>query len=138
MYVLKYKLTTETNAACVRYSQAQVAPSSMAAPASNSSVVSQSNKKGVFTVMDSADQPKLKGQGKMKRTRFSIKKHLQKTFLARGDSDSDLENEESESIEVHSQIKFTVQYHIRMFLHVWFTYILESYVSRQKITKNLL
>uniref|UniRef100_A0A3Q1FZW4 Phospholipase n=1 Tax=Acanthochromis polyacanthus TaxID=80966 RepID=A0A3Q1FZW4_9TELE len=55
---------------------------------------SQSNGKGIFTVTDSTDQPKLKGQGRMKRTRFSIRRHLQKHGLAHADSDSDLEEDE--------------------------------------------
>lgn len=68
----------------------------MAAPANGSGAVSQSNGKGIFTVTDSVDQPKLKGQGRMKRTRFSIRRHLQKHGLAHADSDSDLESEDSE------------------------------------------
>lgn len=68
----------------------------MAASANGSGAVSQSNGRGIFTVMDSVDQPKLKGQGRMKRTRFSIRRHLQKHGLAHADSDSDLENEDSE------------------------------------------
>lgn len=67
----------------------------MAAPAKGSDAASQSNRKGVFTVMvDSVDQPKLKGQGRIRRTRFSIRRHLQKHGLASADSDSDLEEEE--------------------------------------------
>uniref|UniRef100_A0AAQ5Z5A0 Phospholipase n=1 Tax=Amphiprion ocellaris TaxID=80972 RepID=A0AAQ5Z5A0_AMPOC len=54
------------------------------------------NGKGIFTVTDSADQPKLKGQGRLKRTRFSIRRHLQKHGLAHADSDSDLEEDESD------------------------------------------
>uniref|UniRef100_A0AAQ5Z6P2 Phospholipase n=1 Tax=Amphiprion ocellaris TaxID=80972 RepID=A0AAQ5Z6P2_AMPOC len=45
-----------------------------------------SNGKGIFTVTDSADQPKLKGQGRLKRTRFSIRRHLQKHGLAHADT----------------------------------------------------
>lgn len=69
----------------------------MAAPPSGSGATSQTNGKGIFSVMDSVDQPKLKGQGRMKRTRFSIRRHLQKHGLAQADSDSDLEDEEAES-----------------------------------------
>lgn len=68
----------------------------MAAPANGSGGVSPNKGKMIFTVMDSGDQPKLKGQGRIKRTRFSIRRHLQKRGLALADSDSDLENEESE------------------------------------------
>uniref|UniRef100_A0A8D3CMU9 Phospholipase n=1 Tax=Scophthalmus maximus TaxID=52904 RepID=A0A8D3CMU9_SCOMX len=53
----------------------------------NGGGVSQSNGKGIFTVSDTMDQPKLKSQGRMKRTRFSIRKHLQKHGLAQADSD---------------------------------------------------
>uniref|UniRef100_A0A8C4ET97 Phospholipase n=1 Tax=Dicentrarchus labrax TaxID=13489 RepID=A0A8C4ET97_DICLA len=77
-------------------SPVNAASSSAAVPANGSRGVSQSNGRGIFTVTDSVDQPKLKGQGRMKRTRFSIKRHLQKHGLAHADSDSDLENEESE------------------------------------------
>ena len=45
---------------------------------------------------DSVDQPKLKGQGRLKRTKFSIRRHLKKHGLASADSDSDREEEESE------------------------------------------
>ncbi|XP_047468224.1 phospholipase D1 isoform X2 [Mugil cephalus] len=96
---MEHRLTDIGSVTLSHLEQTQAAHSSMAAPSNGSSTVPQSNKKGVFTVMDSVDQPKLKGQGKMKRTRFSIKKHLQKTFLARGDSDSDLENEERGGLE---------------------------------------
>uniref|UniRef100_A0A4W6G1S7 Phospholipase n=1 Tax=Lates calcarifer TaxID=8187 RepID=A0A4W6G1S7_LATCA len=62
----------------------------------------QSNRKGIFTVMDSVDQPKLKGQGKMKRNRFSIRRHLQKHGLAQADSDSDSDLEAEETGSVRS------------------------------------
>uniref|UniRef100_A0A6Q2XXK9 Phospholipase n=1 Tax=Esox lucius TaxID=8010 RepID=A0A6Q2XXK9_ESOLU len=39
-------------------------------------------------VTDSMDQPKLKGQGRIRRSRFSLKRHLQKHVLAHADSDS--------------------------------------------------
>lgn len=58
--------------------------------------------KGVFTVMDSLDQPRLKGQGRMRRTRFSIRRHLQKHGLASANSDSDLEDEEAAEREWHT------------------------------------
>lgn len=45
---------------------------------------------------DSVDQPRLKGQGRTRRSRFSIRKHLQKHGLAHADSDSKLEEAESE------------------------------------------
>uniref|UniRef100_A0A672ZA81 Phospholipase n=1 Tax=Sphaeramia orbicularis TaxID=375764 RepID=A0A672ZA81_9TELE len=64
----------------------------------NSGGVSQSNGKGIFTVTDSGDQPKLKSQGRMRRTRFSIRKHLQKHGLAQADSDSDLDAEEESDL----------------------------------------
>ncbi|KAL0156547.1 hypothetical protein M9458_047793, partial [Cirrhinus mrigala] len=35
---------------------------------------------------DTVDQPKLKGHGKTKKTRFSIRRHLQKHGLAPADS----------------------------------------------------
>ncbi|KAM4718628.1 LOW QUALITY PROTEIN: phospholipase D1 [Anableps anableps] len=75
---------------------------SAAAPSSGRASVSQSKGNGVFSVTDSGDQPKLKGQGRMRRTRMSIKKHLQKHGLARADSDSDLEEEEDRSRSVRS------------------------------------
>ncbi|TMS08899.1 phospholipase D1 [Larimichthys crocea] len=74
--------------------QGNAASASASASANGSGAVSQGNGKGIFTVTDSVDQPKLKGQGRMKRTRFSIRRQLQKHGLAHADSDSDLENEE--------------------------------------------
>ncbi|XP_035527480.1 LOW QUALITY PROTEIN: phospholipase D1-like [Morone saxatilis] len=76
------------------WQRVDAATSSAAVPANSSRGVSQSNGRGILTVTDSVDQPKLKGQGRMKRTRFSIKRHLQKHGLAHADSDSDLEKEE--------------------------------------------
>ncbi|XP_029698784.1 LOW QUALITY PROTEIN: phospholipase D1 [Takifugu rubripes] len=67
-----------------------------AAPANGGRAASQNNGKGIFSLSDSVDQPKLKGQSRLKRTRFSIKRHLQKHGLAPADSDSDLDNEENE------------------------------------------
>lgn len=78
-------------------SQAEAASPNMAAPANGSGGgAPQSNGKNIFTVTDSVDQPRLKGQGRLKRTRISIRRHLQKHGLASADSDSDLEDEESE------------------------------------------
>lgn len=79
--------------------QAGAASSIMASPANGSGAASQTNGKGIFTVTDSLDQPKLKGQGRTKRTRFSIRRHLQKHGLAHADSDSDLEEDESENFD---------------------------------------
>uniref|UniRef100_A0A8C2G3C5 Phospholipase n=1 Tax=Cyprinus carpio TaxID=7962 RepID=A0A8C2G3C5_CYPCA len=51
--------------------------------------------------VDTVDQPKLKGQGKTKKTRFSIRRHLQKHGLAPADSVSSVESsEESEYASV--------------------------------------
>lgn len=79
---------------------------------------SQSDRKGVFTVMvDSADQPRLKGHGRIRRTRFSIKRHLQKHGLASADSDSDLEEEEEERewrLHTHTHTHVTQQRRVSM------------------------
>lgn len=75
-----------------------------AAPSYGSTGASQGKVNGAFSMTDSTDQPKLKGQSRMRRTRMSIRKRLQKHGLARADSDSDLEDEEeseSERISVH-------------------------------------
>ncbi|KAJ0059938.1 hypothetical protein NL108_015863 [Boleophthalmus pectinirostris] len=70
---------------------------------STGDAAAHSNGRGIFTV-DSADQPKLKGQGRHRRTRFSIRKHLQKHgFTHRdrdsdSDTDSDVEPERSNSV----------------------------------------
>ncbi|KAF6719590.1 Phospholipase D1 [Oryzias melastigma] len=71
--------------------QIEAAGSSEAAPANGRDVISKSNGNTAFTVMDSGDQPKLKG--KKKRSRFSIRKRL---HLTHHESDSDSEHEESE------------------------------------------
>lgn len=52
----------------------------------------QNGGRGIFSV-DSVDQPKLKGQGRLKRTRFSIRRHLQKHGFTHRDSDSDSDSE---------------------------------------------
>uniref|UniRef100_A0A4W5JDJ2 Phospholipase n=1 Tax=Hucho hucho TaxID=62062 RepID=A0A4W5JDJ2_9TELE len=52
-------------------------------------------------VVDSGDQPKLKGLGRIRRTGFSMKRHLQKHGLAHADSVSSVDSsEESESIHI--------------------------------------
>uniref|UniRef100_A0A8D0ATR5 Phospholipase n=1 Tax=Sander lucioperca TaxID=283035 RepID=A0A8D0ATR5_SANLU len=70
------------------------APANVAAPANGSGGVSSRNGNGIFTVMDSVDQPRLKGVGRTRKSRFSIRRHLQKHGLAHADSDSDLESEQ--------------------------------------------
>ncbi|XP_031439630.1 phospholipase D1 isoform X2 [Clupea harengus] len=51
------------------------------------------NGKGVQAA-DSLDQPKLKGQGRGKRTRFSIRRHLHKRGMSHADSVSSVESSE--------------------------------------------
>uniref|UniRef100_A0A4W6G1T2 Phospholipase n=1 Tax=Lates calcarifer TaxID=8187 RepID=A0A4W6G1T2_LATCA len=87
-----------TDVGSVTLSHLDAASSSQASPSNGSGA--QSNRKGIFTVMDSVDQPKLKGQGKMKRNRFSIRRHLQKHGLAQADSDSDSDLEAEENARV--------------------------------------
>ncbi|KAM3593265.1 uncharacterized protein V6R79_008759 [Siganus canaliculatus] len=81
----EHRLTDVGSVTLSHLDQVHAASSSAAPPANGA----QTNGRGIFTVMDSVDQPKLKGQGRMKRTRFSIRKHLQKHGLAQADSDSD-------------------------------------------------
>ncbi|XP_047205966.1 phospholipase D1 [Girardinichthys multiradiatus] len=90
----EHRLTDIGSVTLSHLEQAAAAPSSTAAPPNSSTGASQNQGKRVFSVTDSADQPRLKGQGRMRRTRMSIRKHLQKHGLARANSDSDLEEEE--------------------------------------------
>ncbi|XP_068566300.1 phospholipase D1 [Cebidichthys violaceus] len=94
----EHRLTDVGSVTLSHLEQAEAASSNMAAPANGSGggggAAAQSNGKAIFTVTDSADQPKLKGQGRAKRSRFSIRRHLQKHGLATADSDSELEEEE--------------------------------------------
>ncbi|KAK5849809.1 hypothetical protein PBY51_014114 [Eleginops maclovinus] len=91
----EHRLTDVGSVTRSHLEQAEGASPNMAAPVNgNGSGVPQSNGKNILTVADSADQPRLKGQGRLKRTRFSIRRHLQKHGLATADSDSDLEDEE--------------------------------------------
>ncbi|KAG7231352.1 hypothetical protein INR49_012192, partial [Caranx melampygus] len=103
----EHRLTDVGSVTLSTLEQANAASTSKAAPSNGSGAASTSrtNGKNIFTVTDSVDQPKLKGQGKAKRSRFSIKRHLQKHGLAHADSDSDsdLENQESWSNSVTSQ-----------------------------------
>uniref|UniRef100_A0A672HID6 Phospholipase n=1 Tax=Salarias fasciatus TaxID=181472 RepID=A0A672HID6_SALFA len=86
---------------CFLFPAPQAAAAAAAASPSSANggggTVSRSNGKTVFTVTDSADQPKLKSQGRMRRARMSFKRHLQKHGLASRDSDSDSEPDQSES-----------------------------------------
>uniref|UniRef100_A0A671QBD8 Phospholipase n=1 Tax=Sinocyclocheilus anshuiensis TaxID=1608454 RepID=A0A671QBD8_9TELE len=71
------------------------------AMASQSNGPSMVHTNGKSLHVDTADQPKLKGQGKTKKTRFSIRRHLQKHGLAPADSVSSVESsEESEYASV--------------------------------------
>ncbi|XP_022623455.1 phospholipase D1-like [Seriola dumerili] len=90
----EHRLTDIGSVTLSNLEQASAASFSKAASSNGSGAVSQTNGKNIFTVTDSVDQPKLKGQGRPKRTRFSIRRHLQKHGLAQPDSDSDLEAEE--------------------------------------------
>uniref|UniRef100_A0A674C0K5 Phospholipase n=1 Tax=Salmo trutta TaxID=8032 RepID=A0A674C0K5_SALTR len=74
----------------VALEQMATTPTSSSAP---------SNGKGAAAlVVDSGDQPKLKGLGRIRRTGFSMKRHLQKHGLAHADSVSSVDSsEESES-----------------------------------------
>uniref|UniRef100_A0A671Q524 Phospholipase n=1 Tax=Sinocyclocheilus anshuiensis TaxID=1608454 RepID=A0A671Q524_9TELE len=64
------------------------------AMASQSNGPSMVHTNGKSLHVDTADQPKLKGQGKTKKTRFSIRRHLQKHGLAPADSVSSVESSE--------------------------------------------
>ncbi len=67
------------------------------AMASQSNGPSTVHTNGKSLPVDTVDQPKLKGQGKTKKTRFSIRRHLQKHGLAPADSVNSVESsEESE------------------------------------------
>ncbi|XP_041717611.1 phospholipase D1 [Coregonus clupeaformis] len=58
-----------------------------------------SNGKGAAAlVVDSGDQPKLKGLGRIRRTRFSMKRHLQKHGLVHADSLSSVESSEEKTV----------------------------------------
>ncbi|XP_071026316.1 phospholipase D1-like [Oncorhynchus clarkii lewisi] len=66
------------------------APTSSSAP---------SNGKGAAAlVVDSGDQPKLKGLGRIRRTGFSMKRHLQKHGLAYADSVSSVDSSEEKTV----------------------------------------
>ncbi|XP_056289759.1 phospholipase D1 isoform X2 [Pseudoliparis swirei] len=90
---LEHRLTDVGSVTLSHLEQAETASSNMAAPANGGGA--QTNGRAIFTVTDSVDQPRLKGQGRMKRTRFSIRRQLQKHGLTQADSDSELEEEEN-------------------------------------------
>uniref|UniRef100_A0A671Q2P8 Phospholipase n=1 Tax=Sinocyclocheilus anshuiensis TaxID=1608454 RepID=A0A671Q2P8_9TELE len=68
------------------------------AMASQSNGPSMVHTNGKSLHVDTADQPKLKGQGKTKKTRFSIRRHLQKHGLAPADSVSSVESSEETDV----------------------------------------
>ncbi|KAK0153606.1 Phospholipase D1 [Merluccius polli] len=82
----------------VALEQAEASVSNMA---SNGGAVTstETNGKAISTATDSGDQPKLKGQGRNKKTRFSIRRHLHKHRLAHADSISSLEEDKSGSVQ---------------------------------------
>ncbi|XP_013885644.1 phospholipase D1 [Austrofundulus limnaeus] len=79
---------------------AAVFPTTAAPPANGSGGPSYRSGNSIFTVTDSGKEPKLRGR--MRRTRFSIRRHLQKHGLVHADSDSDLEDEQLRSSSVRS------------------------------------
>lgn len=86
---------------CVYFQAAASSATNALSSENNGGAPSKSNGKTIFTVADSVEQPKLKGQGRIRRSRFSIKKHLQKHGLAQPDSDSDIEPEQES--ELHQE-----------------------------------
>uniref|UniRef100_A0A8C7L805 Phospholipase n=1 Tax=Oncorhynchus kisutch TaxID=8019 RepID=A0A8C7L805_ONCKI len=75
----------------VALEQMATAPTSSSAP---------SNGKGAAAlVVDSGDQPKLKGLGRIRRTGFSMKRHLQKHGLAHADSVSSVDSSEESDMQ---------------------------------------
>uniref|UniRef100_A0A672HGB5 Phospholipase n=1 Tax=Salarias fasciatus TaxID=181472 RepID=A0A672HGB5_SALFA len=95
---------TDVGSVTLSHLEQAAAAAAAASPSSangGGGTVSRSNGKTVFTVTDSADQPKLKSQGRMRRARMSFKRHLQKHGLASRDSDSDSEPDQRNQ-SVHS------------------------------------
>nr|XP_040023762.1 phospholipase D1-like [Gasterosteus aculeatus aculeatus] len=90
----EHRLTDVGSVTLTNPEQGEDGSSGTAAPANSAAAVAQGNGRGIFTVTDSVDQPRLKGQGRTRRSRFSIRKHLQKHGLAHADSDSKLEEAE--------------------------------------------
>ncbi|XDV47648.1 hypothetical protein PO909_017223 [Leuciscus waleckii] len=73
---------------------ASEASPAMAAPSNGPSAV---HINGKSLPVDTMDQPKLKGHGKTRKTRFSIRRHLQKHGLAPTDSVSSAESSEEKA-----------------------------------------
>ncbi|KAK2859867.1 hypothetical protein Q5P01_004487 [Channa striata] len=90
----EHRLTDVGSVTLSSLEQASAARSTNASPANGSSAVSEHNGRGISTVTDTVDQPRTKGHGRTRKSRFSIRRHLQKHGLAQADSDSDLETEE--------------------------------------------
>ncbi|XP_038160336.1 phospholipase D1 [Cyprinodon tularosa] len=88
----EHRLTDIGSVTISQMEQAAAVSSTVAASANGSTSSPRSQR----TAADSGDQPRLKGQGRFKRTRMSIKKRLQKHGLARVDSDSDSDLEEDQ------------------------------------------
>ncbi|KAM9332110.1 phospholipase D1-like isoform 4-T5 [Pholidichthys leucotaenia] len=90
---------------CILKRKAAQAAASLSAPANGSSSegnaggFTHTDGKGINTLLDMMDQPKIKG--KKKRTGLSIRKRLEKHSITfRHDSDSDLEEEEEKGPKV--------------------------------------
>uniref|UniRef100_A0AAZ3SSM9 Phospholipase n=1 Tax=Oncorhynchus tshawytscha TaxID=74940 RepID=A0AAZ3SSM9_ONCTS len=62
------------------------------------SVALDNGKGAAALVVDSGDQPKLKGLGRIRRTGFSMKRHLQKHGLAHADSVSSVDSSEEKTV----------------------------------------
>uniref|UniRef100_A0A672QHL2 Phospholipase n=1 Tax=Sinocyclocheilus grahami TaxID=75366 RepID=A0A672QHL2_SINGR len=74
------------------------------AMASQSNGPSMVHTNGKSLPVDTADQPKLKGQGKTKKARFSIRRHLQKHGLAPADSVSSVDSVRGSAQELQADV----------------------------------
>ncbi|XP_077365786.1 phospholipase D1-like [Festucalex cinctus] len=82
-----------TDVGSVTFSQMEQAEASSAnmAPQANGNGSGYGN--AAFSADDTVAQPKIKGQGRMRRAKMSIKRHLQKHGLAHADSDDELDQD---------------------------------------------
>ncbi|XP_061876761.1 phospholipase D1 [Entelurus aequoreus] len=76
--------------------------------ASSTNMAAQANGSGgygnaAFSAEDSVAQPRIKGQGRMRRAKMSIRRHLQKHGLAHADSDDELDDDDRTEAERNLQ-----------------------------------
>nr|XP_057916251.1 phospholipase D1-like [Doryrhamphus excisus] len=99
----EHRLTDVGSVTFSHQDQVEESTANATAQANGSGGVSGGHTNAAFSADDTVVQPKLKGQGRMRRMKMSIKRHLQKHGLSHPDSDDELDDEDRNEAERNLQ-----------------------------------